>query len=59
MFITAVMMSFSFSVTEGVALGFISYCVMKIGAERLCDLSPCVIIVVLLFILKIAFIDAH
>ncbi|HEI4223407.1 TPA: adenine permease AdeP [Escherichia coli] len=58
-FITAVMMPFSFSITEGIALGFISYCVMKIGTGRLCDLSPCVIIVALLFILKIVFIDAH
>ncbi len=52
-FITAVMMPFSFSITEGIALGFISYCVMKIGTGRLRDLSPCVIIVALLFILKI------
>ncbi|EJO1143943.1 hypothetical protein NQ918_002417 [Escherichia coli] len=50
---------FSFSITEGIALGFISYCVMKIGTGRLRDLSPCVIIVALLFILKIVFIDAH
>lgn len=33
-FITAVMMPFSFSITEGIALGFISYCVMKIGTGR-------------------------
>ena len=58
-FITAVMMPFSFSITEGIALGFISYCVMKIGTGRLRDLSPCVVIVALLFILKIVFIDAH
>ncbi|ELS1678967.1 adenine permease AdeP [Escherichia coli] len=58
-FITAVMMPFSFSITEGIALGFISYCVMKIGTGRIRDLSPCVIIVALLFILKIVFIDAH
>ncbi|MGL5697999.1 MAG: NCS2 family permease [Kluyvera sp.] len=58
-FITAVMMPFSFSITEGIALGFISYCVMKIGTGRLRDLSPCVIIVALLFILKIIFIDGH
>ena len=51
--------SFSFSITEGIALGFISYCVMKIGTGRLRDISPCVIIVALLFILKIVFIDAH
>ncbi len=58
-FITAVMMPFSFSITEGIALGFISYCVMKIGTGRLRDLSPCVIVVALLFLLKIVFIDAH
>ncbi|HFX9330859.1 TPA: adenine permease AdeP [Salmonella enterica] len=58
-FITAVMMPFSFSNTEGIALGFISYCVMKIGTGRLRDLSPCVVIVALLFVLKIVFIDAH
>ncbi|EBD6120557.1 NCS2 family permease [Salmonella enterica] len=58
-FITAVMMPFSFSITEGIALGFISYCVMKIGTGRLRDLSPCVVIVALLFVLKVVFIDAH
>ncbi|EBI8756000.1 NCS2 family permease [Salmonella enterica] len=58
-FITAVMMPFSFSITEGIALGFISYCVMKIGTGRLRDLSPCVVIVALLFVLKIVFIDAR
>ncbi|SQJ31720.1 xanthine/uracil permease family protein [Salmonella enterica subsp. enterica] len=58
-FITAVMMPFSFSITEGIALGFISYCMMKIGTGRLRDLSPCVVIVALLFVLKIVFIDAH
>ncbi|ELO3488765.1 adenine permease AdeP [Salmonella enterica] len=58
-FITAVMMPFSFSITEGIALGFISYCVMKIGTGRLRDLSPCVVIFALLFVLKIVFIDAH
>ncbi|EEP7553843.1 NCS2 family permease [Salmonella enterica] len=58
-FITAVMMPFSFSITVGIALGFISYCVMKIGTGRLRDLSPCVVIVALLFVLKIVFIDAH
>lgn len=58
-FITAVMMPFSFSITEGIALGFISYCVMKLGTGRLRDLSPCVVVVALLFVLKIVFIDAH
>ena len=57
-FITAVMMPFSFSITEGIALGFISYCVMKLFTGRLRDLSPCVVVVAVLFVLKIVFIDA-
>lgn len=58
-FITAVMMPFSFSITEGIALGFISYCVMKLGTGRWKEINPCVIVVALLFVLKIAFVDAH
>lgn len=58
-FITAVMMPFSFSITEGIALGFISYCVMKIGTGRLRELNLCVVIVALLFVMKIVFIDGH
>ncbi|MFU9135488.1 NCS2 family permease [Erwinia tasmaniensis] len=57
-FVTAIMMPFSFSITEGIALGFISYCVMKLGSGRWREITPCVVIVALLFILKIVFIDA-
>ncbi|MEG3133504.1 NCS2 family permease [Rouxiella sp. T17] len=56
-FVTAVMMPFSFSITEGIALGFISYVVMKLGSGRWREISPCVIVVTLLFVLKIVFID--
>jgi len=58
-FVTAAMMPFSFSITEGIALGFISYCVMKLGTGRWREISPCVVVVALLFVLKIVFIDAH
>ncbi|WP_260515653.1 NCS2 family permease [Serratia fonticola] len=58
-FVTAAMMPFSFSITEGIALGFISYCIMKLGTGRWREISPCVIVVALLFILKIAFVDGH
>lgn len=58
-FMTTVMMPFSFSITEGIALGFISYCVMKLGTGRYRDISLCVIVVTLLFILKILFVDNH
>ncbi|MER1720490.1 NCS2 family permease, partial [Proteus terrae] len=58
-FITAVMMPFSFSITEGIALGFIAYCVMKVGTFRWKEINLCVVIVSLLFILKILLIDTH
>ncbi|MBD0844997.1 NCS2 family permease [Pectobacterium versatile] len=58
-FITAVMMPFSFSITEGIALGFISYCVMKLATGRWREISSCVVVVALLFLLKIVFIDGH
>lgn len=58
-FVTAVMMPFSFSITEGMALGFISYCVMKLGTGRWREISPCVMVVALLFVLKILWVDRH
>lgn len=58
-FITAVMMPFSFSITEGIALGFIAYCAMKLGTGRWRELNLCVIVVSLLFILKMVYVDAH
>lgn len=56
-FITAIMMPFSFSITDGIALGFISYSVMKLGTGRWKELNPCVILVALLFVLKFVFVD--
>lgn len=56
-FITAVMMPFTFSITEGIALGFISYCVMKAGSGRWREISPCVLVVAIMFLFKIIFID--
>ncbi|PHM62575.1 NCS2 family permease [Xenorhabdus ishibashii] len=58
-FITAVMMPFSFSITEGIALGFIAYCAMKLGTGKWREISPCVLVVTLLFVLKMVFVDAH
>ncbi|RWR03369.1 adenine permease PurP [[Pantoea] beijingensis] len=58
-FVTAIMMPFSFSITEGITFGFIAYGVMKLGTGRWREISPCVAIVALLFIVKIVFIDAH
>ncbi|WP_108651214.1 NCS2 family permease [Dongshaea marina] len=51
-FITAVMMPFSFSITDGIAMGFISYVVIKLGTGHFKALNPCVIGVALVFLLK-------
>lgn len=56
-FMTTVMMPFSFSITEGIAVGFISYCVMKAGTGRWREINPCVLVVALLFILKFVWVD--
>ncbi|PHM25589.1 NCS2 family permease [Xenorhabdus ehlersii] len=58
-FITAVMMPFSFSITEGIALGFIAYCAMKLGTSKWREVGPCVFVVTLLFVLKMVFVDAY
>ncbi|ENA59670.1 putative permease yicO [Escherichia coli 179550] len=56
-FITTVMMPFSFSITEGIALGFMSYCIMKVCTGRWRDLNLCVVVVAALFALKIILVD--
>ncbi|EIL2397111.1 adenine permease AdeQ, partial [Shigella sonnei] len=56
-FITTVMMPFTFSITEGIALGFMSYCIMKVCTGRWCDLNLCVVVVASLFALKIILVD--
>ncbi|MCO6553244.1 MAG: NCS2 family permease [Gilliamella sp.] len=58
-FITAIMMPFAFAITEGVALGFISYVVLKTFTGKFKQLNLCVIIFALLFALKFIFIDHH
>ncbi|KAE9540506.1 NCS2 family permease [Ursidibacter maritimus] len=51
-FITTAMMPFTYSITEGIAFGFISYCVMKICTGRLKEINAPVAVVSLLFIAK-------
>lgn len=58
-FITALMMPFAFAITEGVALGFISYVILKLFTGKFKELNICVIAVAILFILKFIFIDHH
>lgn len=51
-FITAAMMPFTYSITEGIAFGFISYCVMKLGTGRWREVNAPVWVVSLLFLIK-------
>ena len=51
-FITAAMMPFTYSITEGIAFGFISYCVMKLGTGRWSEVNAPVWVVSLLFLIK-------
>ncbi|SEQ54854.1 MULTISPECIES: NCS2 family permease [Basfia] len=51
-FITAAMMPFTYSITEGIAFGFISYCVMKVGTGRWKEVNAPVWVVSVLFLIK-------
>ncbi|MGC6248638.1 NCS2 family permease [Bisgaard Taxon 45] len=51
-FITAAMMPFTYSITEGIAFGFMSYCVMKACTGRLKDINAPVWVVAILFLIK-------
>ncbi|SET48894.1 NCS2 family permease [Thorsellia anophelis] len=55
-FIAAVMMPFTYSITEGVAFGFFSYCIMKVGMGKFKDINLCVLVVSILFLAKFIFI---
>lgn len=52
---TALAMPFTFSIADGIAFGFISYAVIKLLAGRHKDLSPAVLIIAGLWIVKFAF----
>ncbi|KGQ66517.1 NCS2 family permease [Gallibacterium anatis] len=56
-FITAAMMPFTYSITEGIALGFISYCVMKFFTGKAKEVSMPVWLIAVLFLLKIIFLN--
>ena len=51
-FITAAMMPFTYSITEGIAFGFISYCVMKLGTGHVREINAPVWVVSILFLVK-------
>lgn len=51
-FITTAMMPFTYSITEGIAFGFISYCIMKACTGRFKEINPSVAVVSVLFLIK-------
>nr|WP_092569968.1 NCS2 family permease [Aidingimonas halophila] len=55
--IAALAMPLTFSIAEGIALGFISYAGIKTLSGRFRDLNPAVIILAIVFILKFLFLD--
>lgn len=55
-FITAAMMPFTYSITEGIAFGFISYIVMKLGTGRVREINAPVWVVSILFLIKFIFV---
>ncbi|AZN36327.1 NCS2 family permease [Iodobacter ciconiae] len=52
--ITAVGMPFTYSIADGIAFGFISYAAIKVLAGRYKDLSPAVLIITALWLVKFA-----
>jgi len=52
--LTALAMPLTYSIANGLAFGFISYTVLKIGSGRMRELHPATLIVAILFIIKYA-----
>jgi AGZA family xanthine/uracil permease-like MFS transporter len=50
--VTAITMPFTFSIAEGIAFGFISYCAIKIATGRYRDVHPAVGTLAVLFVIK-------
>ncbi len=51
-FLTIVMIPFSFSITEGIAFGFMSYTILKISTGNLRDVHPVLLILSILFAIR-------
>lgn len=54
-FFTIVMMPFAFSIADGIAMGLITYPIVKVAAGRSNEVKPLVYILAILFILRYAF----
>ena len=56
--VTALMMPLTFSIANGIALGFITYAILKALSGRWADLNASVVIIAVVFVLKFIFLDA-
>ena len=52
------MMPLTFSIANGIALGFITYAILKALSGRWADLNASVVIIAVVFVLKFIFLDA-
>jgi adenine/guanine/hypoxanthine permease len=55
--ITAIAMPLTFSIAEGIALGFITYTAVKILSGRYRDLNTTVVVLAVIFVLKYTFLS--
>ena len=51
-FLTVDGMPFFYSITDGLAFGFISYVVVKLAAKKTKDIHPLMYLIVVLFVIK-------
>lgn len=56
--ITALAMPFTYSIAEGIAFGFITYCVLKLLTGRAREVAPVIWVIAALFAFKIIYIGA-
>lgn len=50
--VTALAMPFTFSIATGIGFGFITYAAVKILSGRIADISPAVVVICLIFLIK-------
>lgn len=56
--VTALVMPLTFSIANGIAMGFITYAIVKALSGRWSDLNASVVIIAVVFVLKFIFLDA-
>ncbi|WP_404363995.1 NCS2 family permease [Marinobacter sp.] len=56
--VTALMMPLTFSIAHGIALGFVTYALLKALSGRWSELNLSIVIIAVIFILKFIFLDA-